>query len=251
MTKARYVSEGYNDADKTKLVHNTKTIRPPSIQTILCIASIHVLESFSHDFTQANLQCRAKLKRRIFIRVKKDDLTTYGIRSDQFLELLKPLHGLCNAGNYWGVTIAEHVVNDHGMKPPTSYPALYVKFSDSGLIVGLFGVHIDDCLNAGDESFKSSSLKTLKKFEFEPPIYNYFDFFRTQVITISSGKFHFGQLYFTKNLSNLSKDATFEDFCRHRALVSWLVNTKPYIAFQANRAAQVSKRLFCREKLML
>lgn len=45
------------------------------------------------------------------------------------------------------------------------------------------------------------------------------------------------------------RDAIFEEFRRHRALLWWLKNTRPDVAFMANKSAQVSLQIFTTRKV--
>lgn len=248
MAKARYVAQGYGDKDKGKIVHDTSTIRPSSIRIILSIAAILLLTLFSHDVTQTYLQSKDKLTRRVYIRVKKKDLETFGINEDELLELVKPLYGLCGAGDYWGITIEEHTINDLGMTPLVSDSSLYARHRGKELI-GISGLQVDDCLNAGNKEFEELTKLTLRKFESKPRVYSNFDFFGTQIRKIAPGKLYVGQPYYTKNISIVPHDISFDEFRSHRSLFSWLTNTRPDAAFCANQAAQVTAQTFGREKI--
>lgn len=57
-----------------------------------------------------------------------------------------------------------------------------------------------------------------------------------------------GQQYNAKNLATVHKNATYNEFRCHRALFSWMGNTRPNVAFCANQAAQISWQTFSREK---
>lgn len=247
MAKVRYIAQGYNDPDKPFIVHDTSTLRASSIRWILSAASIHKFRIFSHDVTQAYLQSKDKLTRKIFIKPKKKDLDTFQISPDYLLELIRPLYGVCDAGDYWGETIESHVVNDIGMKPLISDPSLYVKTGDDGP-EGITGSYVDDCLHAGNEEFQKTTEVSLKKFDSKPRVYDNFDFFGTQIKT-EQGNFFVGQEYYTRNMSSVPSNATFADFRRHRALFSWINNTRPDLVCYSNRAAQVTEKTFGKDKI--
>lgn len=246
--KARFVAQGHNDRDKSNIVHDTATIRPTSIRLIISVSVIRQFRIFSHDVTQAYVQSKDKLTRMIYIRVKPEDRALFGISDDELLLLTKPLYGICDAGDYWGITIEGHVVNDLGMQPLRSDPALYAKFINQELC-GITGIQVDDSLNAGDQRFEKITEATLTRFDSKPRLYDTFDFFGSQVATLDDKSISLGQPYFARNLTQSSTDIAFEEFRRCRALFSWLGNTRPDIAFAANKAAQVSEKTFCRDKV--
>lgn len=175
----------------------------------------------------------------MYIPVKKQDLDVFDLKEDELLELLNPLYGLCDAGDYYGVTIEEHAINDLGMTALLSDSALYAKFA-GGRLIGISGLQVDDCLNAGNKEFEELTNLTFQKFESKLRVYSNFDFFGTQIRTIAPGKYYVGQPYYAKNISTLPTNASFEEFRSHRSLFSWLTNTRPDASFCANQAAQVT-----------
>lgn len=52
-----------------------------------------------------------------------------------------------------------------------------------------------------------------------------------------------------KHITLIPKNKRFNKFRKHRALFSRLINTKPDVAFCANRAAQVSNQTFSENKI--
>lgn len=127
MAKARFAAQGFDDRDKPFMVHDISTLSSSSVRLILSTASFYHFRIFPHDVTQACLQSKHKLTRKIYIKVRKRDLETFGLQENELLELNKPLYGLCDAGNYWSVTIEERIINDLGLTPTPGDPSLYVK----------------------------------------------------------------------------------------------------------------------------
>lgn len=158
------------------------------------------------------------------------------------------MYGLCDSGDYWGVTINAHVTNELGMTSLYSDSAMFMK-QKNGKLIGLCGVQVDHSLNAGNEEFEKLTQLTLKKFDSKPWIYDLFEFFEMQIKAKQNGDYYTGQPYYAKNLSYVPKDATFDEFRRHRALFSWIVNTRPDAALCAKLSAQVSSQTFSRDKI--
>ena len=80
------------------------------------------------------------------------------------LQLMKPLYGLCEAGDLWASTIDKHHREDLDMKALRSEPAMYTKHVD-GELVGISGSYVDDLLRAGDDKFRKECRKTHEKFD--------------------------------------------------------------------------------------
>lgn len=111
--------------------------------------------------TQEYLQSRQHQTRKIYIKVNDNDLKTFGIGADLLLEHNKPLRGLCDAGDYWGVTIKERICNDLGMTSTPGDASLYVKNSD-GSLKEIAVSNAGDYINAGAPAFQMLTKKPRK-----------------------------------------------------------------------------------------
>lgn len=156
--KVRFINQGYNDRDKPFTVHDTATLHASLIRNILSAASHYEFRMLSHDVSQTYLRNKQKLTRKIYIRSKEDDLSTFNIQKGDFLRLKKPLYGICDAEDYWGITMNSHLINDIGTAPVIGEDALYVK-QDGHRMVGICGAYGDDVLNAGGAKLRSSHSK--------------------------------------------------------------------------------------------
>lgn len=114
----------YSDRNKAEIVHKTARIRPSSIRLVLSGSATHEFKGFSHDVTQAYLQSKDRLRREIYLQVKPQDRDIFGINENELVKIEKPLYGICDSGDYWGVMINAHVVNDLGMVTILNYSAL-------------------------------------------------------------------------------------------------------------------------------
>lgn len=92
--KVPYVAQVYIGCDQLEIVQDTANIRPSSTRLILSIATLDCFQLFSHDITQAHLQSKNKLTRRIYFHVKNEDPGTFAVREDELLELIKPLRNI-------------------------------------------------------------------------------------------------------------------------------------------------------------
>lgn len=252
MAKVRFVAQGYRDKDKPFMVHDASSLRASSIRIILAVAACLGFRLFSHDVTQAYLQSKYRMTRDVYVDPKPADRHLFGIGDEELLKLELPLYGVCDAGDYWGITVFEHNVNDLGMLSAPGDASLYVKRStpkDDSSVDGVSGMYVDDSINAGNERFEQLTEMTLQKFESKPRTYDDFDFFGAQIRTILPHTFTFDQRHYSSNLAQLPTDASFEDFRRTRALFSWLIHTRPDVACLANKSAQVTPLTFSNDKI--
>lgn len=94
--KARFVLGGHKDKGKDRVVHSATTLKQASIRLLIALATIFGFDMWSTDITQAYLQSESNLRRKIFDR---PDVLELG--PDELLHVIKPLHGLSDAGDYW------------------------------------------------------------------------------------------------------------------------------------------------------
>lgn len=158
--KARFVVQGHKDMEKNRLVHNSTTMKQSSTRTLTALAAVFGLRVWTHDITQAYLQSASKLMRDVYLTPGKE----FELSADEVLKLLKPLYGLADAGDYWNVTMAKHILEDLGMKRTTGDMSLFFK-KIHGKLAGIIGTYVDDSLLAGTEEFLQHTDKTIRQFE--------------------------------------------------------------------------------------
>ena len=101
--------------------------------------------------------------RKVYLKPPK----ALNLSSDELLELIKPLYGLPDAGDYWDRTMADHLRKDINMVPTYHDIALYFLHGKKEL-KGLVGVYVDDSLICGNKNFMDITEKTVDKFESRP-----------------------------------------------------------------------------------
>ena len=88
---------------------------------------------------------------------------------DQLLQVVKPLYGLSDAGDYWGQTLTDHHTKELNMEQATGDFSLIFKRMMNKLI-GLSGTYVDDIIRTGDDRFREESTRsTQNKFDTIPP----------------------------------------------------------------------------------
>lgn len=78
------------------------------------------------------------------------------------VELILLLYGLCDAGDPWGATLVEYLVDQPKMTPLKMDEAIFYWVGDAkGNIFKITGTYANDCLNAGNTEFQRQTQKTL------------------------------------------------------------------------------------------
>jgi Reverse transcriptase (RNA-dependent DNA polymerase) len=117
--KARFVLGGHRDREKKSLIHNSTTLKHQSVRLTLALASVFGFDLWSSDVNQAYLQSAEQLQRDIFIQ--PDELM---LDHNELLQLILPLYGITESGDYWGETLTEHHTNDLEMtKTKQDFPS--------------------------------------------------------------------------------------------------------------------------------
>jgi Reverse transcriptase (RNA-dependent DNA polymerase) len=101
--KARFVLGGHRDRDKNKLVHSSTTLKQSFVRLLLATAALMGFDVISADVIQAYLQSACDLTRKVFVKPSCIDLD-----SDELLQIMKPLYGLADSGDYWAQTFVRH-----------------------------------------------------------------------------------------------------------------------------------------------
>lgn len=246
--KVRYIAQGYADAEKPFLVHDVSALRPTSIRFILSISSIMGLRLFLHDVSQAYLQSTEDMTRTVYLKPKAEDRKWFDVAENEALQLMKPLYGLCDSGDYWNVTIKRHITEDLSMTPCISDPSMYLKHENDSLI-GMTGNYVDDELNSGTPKFEKLTEGTMRKFECKKREYDNFGFFGTRIHTVRKDEFLLNQEHYCKALRKLPLTARMEDLRRARALLAWTTHTRPDLACLVNKLAQVTEKTLKEEHI--
>ena len=212
------------------------------------MAAIKAFRNFLHDVTQKYLQSEEKTTRQVFLLPKKKDVEHFGIAEEEILELLRPIHGMTDAGHYWGVIVDHHAKDDLGLVPLLGDPSLYIKRIDEDVDV-LLGMCVDDGCLAGNEAMQELTKLTLQTFESRPREWDNFDFFGTSISTVRSSHFRISQKAYIGRQRPLPLDATFERFRSYQATLAWVGYTRPDDLCAINKAAQVTPSTFGAEKV--
>ena len=78
-------------------------------------------------------------------------MTELELIADEAIQLLRPLHGLADSGNFWYREFPQHH-RDMGMQTLNTDNSLWVKLT-SNILEGVSGVYVDDVIPAGTPGF--------------------------------------------------------------------------------------------------
>lgn len=135
----------------------------------------------------------------IFVRVKRPDRVLFDTKENEILLLNKPLYGVCNAGDYWGLKISDHVTDDLGMYDTEAYEdsTLFVT-STNNRVISVTELYVDGQLKTKCPELQESVESARIRFRLKSRMYDSFFFFAAQIGTIKDGSFkinpHYHQL---------------------------------------------------------
>lgn len=245
LLKARFVLGGHRDRDRRRLVHNSNTLKQSSIRLLLALAAMYGFEVWATDINQAYLQAASNLHRKVF--VSPDILP---LRPDEILQVVRPLYGLADSGDYWGETLDDHHLRELKMERLSGDLSLFFKHA-SGKLVGASGTYVDDIIRIGAKEFRiSSSMMTGDRFDSKPTKGLPFTFTGLEM-GLDHDRITLKQTRYIQSLQEVPSDATFEGFCSIRAKLAWVVHSRPDVAFAVSRLSQHTAETFRKEAIAL
>ena len=159
--KARYVVDGHRDRLKNFMVHGAQTLQSSSKRLLLAMAALLRFDIWSSDIKLAYLQSTEPLTRRVFTA---NPSPHFELEPNECFELLRPLYGLCDAGDLRHQTMHKHLVEYLELVPTKVDPSLYFSFRLVEL-VGINGTYVSNLLRTGDNEFSKRCDKTHQTFE--------------------------------------------------------------------------------------
>lgn len=94
----------------------------------------------------------------------------FKLADDQLLEIIRPLYGLADSGDYWHGTILKHLKSDLSMQITACDLSLFFRQVQSTL-QGLVPTHVDDTLSTVNKLFEDETQVTARKFDAKPRTY--------------------------------------------------------------------------------
>jgi hypothetical protein len=235
--KARYVVQGFLDPLKQRAVHNSPNLRQDTSRLVLALASICGFEVWTLDISQAFLQAANENMRDIFLQPP----TEMELSPDKFLELMKPLYGLCDSGYRWHHTVRHHHVQDLQMEPLDADPSLSFR-SVGNRLIGLSGVYVDDMLRCGTPDFLRDSKSTSRIFDATAETMRTAKFAGVNLWQTESGIETDRSDYIAKLTFPLEQ--SWKHFASFRAKLAWLEYARPDVCARVAKLAQVTEQHF-------
>ena len=236
--KARVAAHGHKDKDKDDRVHNSPTIRPVSLRVLLTSAAIKRYKIWVTDIIQAFIQS-FDIKREVYIIPPKE----FGLSTNELFKLVKPLYGLCDAGDYWYITLRALLKDDLRLTNLESDVSFYFRQGELGL-QGMLGTYVDDLVTAGNDSFHQITSRIEKRFESKPPVFDNFYFAGVHIKRDEDNTIHVSQKAHIERIRALDKNCTFDEFRSRRHSLAWLTQSRPDVCTTSNILSQVTVSKF-------
>lgn len=112
------------------------------------MAAINWFRLWAQDIFQAYLQSKRPFSQDVCVKLKG----CINLKEEHLLNLIKPLYGLTDSGDYRHNAMANHLTKNLFMKPITGDLACFSKSTDDKLD-GRNGNHVDDSIEIGNEQF--------------------------------------------------------------------------------------------------
>lgn len=132
------------------------------------------------------------------------------MRSDELLELLKPLYVLTDSVDYWQETFSRHLKGDLNRQPIARDLAIFTK-SIKDCLRGMVGVYLDDTMATWMREFDEASRLTERTFDSKGRSYDNVSFAGIEIMRTKQGYImHQGR--YADKLMALDTNADFDAF---------------------------------------
>jgi hypothetical protein len=231
----------YKDSE-TNWKHPLYMTRPRQGNTqplLVGLAAVFGFRHFSTDVMQAYLQSASKLMRDVFIETSQEK---FELGLDHVLQLLKPLYGMPDSGDYWGKTFSSHLKYNLGLTTTCGDPASFKSISSQ--LSGLCATYVDASLHSGNREYQLSSEQTMNKFACREHQWDNVTFAGMEIASEGEQGFAIHQKAYIPSLATIHPGSTFKQYRSLRAKLAWLTNSRPDIFCAINQAAQVTEYMF-------
>jgi Reverse transcriptase (RNA-dependent DNA polymerase) len=244
--KARLTIQGFQNAEKNRIVYNAPTVSHASIRILISFATIKVYPMWTKDTTHAFLQSKNTFLRDPYAMLP---LELRSVFKGYVRHMLKPLYGTKEAGTYWNTAYSGDWKQKAGVTSFTLDPCFMTKPCNQGKGAPhrIAAILVDDTLMTRNKHFAKA----------EERIHSNYDIGQTQTITNGSqikfggvqigrdpdGTLRIPQEAYIENLSNIKADL-YNDIASVRTArgkVSWIATwTRPDAAFAMGRLSQIT-----------
>ena len=154
---------GFQDPDLTEMPRDSPTLSTASEALIMQWVASHKYRLISSDIKTAFLSGDEDV-RNIFFSPPDDVRQTLNLGHETVLRLRKAVNGLVNTPKKWWDRLKKSLI-EHGFTSCALDPCAFV-LRMSGQIHGVLGVHVDDAIGGGDETFDRIMTAVRKEFDF-------------------------------------------------------------------------------------
>lgn len=194
--------KGRKDSEKAFLVHNSATLHQSSTKLLLSLSAIIGFRVWNQDITQAYTQSALALMSTIFSQPSKKDLQFFEMPSEQVLQLLRPLYGIADAGNYWNATMVKHMLIELGLSRTDNDLSLFYHRQNNSFN-GFSGTCVDDSLHAGSQDYMELTDKSQQSFLSREGKFDNSTFNSTDIASQNDGSFTQSQKFYIERLQLL------------------------------------------------
>lgn len=233
--KSRLVAQNYRDRDATTIPTRSPTISRFGQRIAVATAAMFPHHTaFIRDISQAYIQSKEHLKRKVYLRPPKE----LGLKTDQVLLAKKPLYGIPESGLYWFITYKNHHINELNMNSTSGDSCLLYK-SKEGYVDGVVTLQVDDTFGHGSSEFLELEDEKSKAFICKPrnllkPEESQ-NFNGSTILYDKAGDYHLHQ---KEKLSNIQLPQTKEDLISLRAKLQYIgCSTRPDLCAQVQLLA--------------
>ena len=198
--KARLVILGYEDPNLTEIPRDSPTLQKESRSLILqyCASKKWWIRSF--DIKTAFLRGSRRDDRILGVDPPEELRQKLRLKPNEICELLKSAYGLVNAPFLWYQELRETLIQI-GFSISRLDPCLFTLQSQTGLVHGHIGVHVDDGLCCGDAIFDKALIDLERKFPFGTKREGKFTFTGICINQDSEGRIHLDQKDYINNIT--------------------------------------------------
>lgn len=158
------------------------------------------------------------------------------------VNLLRPLYGLSDAGDYWHDTFAKHMTKDLGMARCFAELALFYKHV-TGELMGIDGTDMNDTLLTGNVEFKEIKHKTGERFSSRSADKSRISFSGIE-LSSSLSTVLLQQPKQAERMRFIPPSATDSEFRSALDKMAWLCHTRPDVTCAVAEIAQTSDHTF-------
>lgn len=179
---ARYVVQGHLHKEKEMLVHALTAVTQQAIRLLTSVPTFFGFSVWSEDMTLTCTQGAERILRKVYVKGNPE----FQLSSNKLLDILRPLYGLVDSGDYLQATFPHHLKKDLGMIANACDMAQIFKRLQSSL-QELIATHVDDTLGAGTKQFQHETLRTAQMFDEKPHEINSLTFASIAIETHKDG----------------------------------------------------------------